>query len=229
MKDKYYKKLDLIRVVACISILFYHIGILKGGYLAVCTFFVLTGYFSVISYFKKENFSFKEYYKSKFKRIYLPVLIVVFLSIIITSLIKTINYTNFKPEVTSILLGYNNYWQLNANLDYFVRHISSPFMHLWFIAIILQFELVIPFILKGLDKISKKISKFLPCFLLLLFSLISYILFCVMVSKGNLMNAYYGTITRLFSITLGLLVGFIHVYYKPLTIKKNVIRNINYI
>lgn len=226
MKDKYYKKLDLIRVIACISILFYHIGILKGGYLAVCTFFVLTGYFSVVSFYKKKEFSFREYYINKFKKIYLPLLIVVFLTITVTSLIKTINYTNFKPEVTSILLGYNNYWQLNANLDYFVRHISSPFMHLWFIAIILQFELVIPFILKGLDKISKKISKFLPCFLLLLFSLISYILFCVMVSKGNLMNAYYGTITRLFSITLGLLVGFIHVYYKPLTIKKNVIRNI---
>ena len=49
MKDKYYKNLDLLRVIACISILFYHIGILKGGYLAVCTFFVLTGYFSVVS------------------------------------------------------------------------------------------------------------------------------------------------------------------------------------
>lgn len=226
MKDKYYKKLDLIRVIACISILFYHIGILKGGYLAVCTFFVLTGYFSVISYFKKEKFSFKEYYKNKLKRIYLPVLIVVFLSVLITSLIKFINYSNFKPEVTSILFGYNNYWQLNANLDYFVRHISSPFMHLWFIAIIMQFELVIPFILKGLDKIGKKISKLLPCVLLFLLSLSSYILFYIMVSKGSLMSAYYGTTTRLFSIFLGLLVGFIHVYYKPLIIKNNVIRNI---
>ncbi len=226
MKDKYYKKLDLIRVIACISILFYHIGILKGGYLAVCTFFVLTGYFSVVSFYKKKEFSFKEYYINKFKKIYFPLLIVVFLTITVTSLIKSINFTNYKPEVTSILFGYNNYWQLNANLDYFVRHISSPFMHLWFIAIILQFELVIPFILKGLDKISKKISKFLPCFLLLLFSLISYILFCVMVSKGNLMNAYYGTITRLFSITLGLLVGFIHVHYKPLIIKNYLFKNV---
>ena len=226
MKDKYYKKLDLIRVIACISILFYHIGILKGGYLAVCTFFVLTSYFSVVSFYKKNEFSFKEYYINKFKKIYLPLFIVVFLTIAVTSLIKSINFTNYKPEVTSILFGYNNYWQLDANLDYFVRHISSPFMHLWFIAIVLQFELIIPFVLKILDKTSKKINKFLPCFILFIISVVSYVLFYVEISNGNLMNAYYGSITRLFSLSLGLLIGFIHVHYKPLIIKNYLFKNV---
>ena len=226
MKDKYYKKLDLIRVIACISILFYHIGILKGGYLAVCTFFVLTSYFSVVSFYKKNEFSFKEYYINKFKKIYLPLFIVVFLTIAVTSLIKSINFTNYKPEVTSILFGYNNYWQLDANLDYFVRHISSPFMHLWFIAIVLQFELIIPFVLKILDNTSKKINKFLPCLILFIISVVSYVLFYIEISNGNLMNAYYGSITRLFSLTLGLLIGFIHVHYKPLIIKNYLFKNV---
>ena len=56
MNYKYYKRLDFIRVFSCLAVLLYHIGILKGGYLAVCTFFVLSGYLSVISSFKKEKF-----------------------------------------------------------------------------------------------------------------------------------------------------------------------------
>ena len=54
--NKYYKRLDIIRIFSCIAILFYHLGILKGGYLAVCTFFVLSGYLAVTTSFKKDKF-----------------------------------------------------------------------------------------------------------------------------------------------------------------------------
>ena len=53
---EYYKNLNIIRIISCIAVLFYHLGILKGGYLAVCTFFVLSGYLSCKSACKKENF-----------------------------------------------------------------------------------------------------------------------------------------------------------------------------
>ena len=142
----YIKGIGLTRVFACIAILLYHMNLLKGGYLAVCIFFVLTGFLSCISCFKKEKISFKDYYINKFKNIYIPLLVVVFLSISLVSLFSNINWFNLKPETTSVLLGYNNFWQLNANMDYFARHVSSPFMHLWYMGIILQFDLVFPFI-----------------------------------------------------------------------------------
>lgn len=223
--NKHYKNLDLIRVLACLAILFYHIGLLKGGYLAVCTFFVLTGYLSIVSSFKKEHFSLKEYYIGKFKRIYLPLLVVVFTAIAVISLVG-IDYVNLKPETTSVLLGYNNYWQLNANLDYFVRHISSPFMHLWYIAILLQFELVFPFIYVTLKTIGKKTCKWVPCVILALLGALSYLFFYDGVSNGNLMSAYYGTFTRAFSILFGLLLGLIHVYYKPAVLKGEIYKYI---
>ena len=53
---KEYRLLNVIRVIACLAVLLYHFNILKGGYLAVCTFFVLTGYLSCRSAFKKKNF-----------------------------------------------------------------------------------------------------------------------------------------------------------------------------
>ena len=73
---KVFKNINIIRVVACIAILLYHLGILKGGYLAVCVFFVLTGYLSCISAFRKEKFSFWEYYKKRILKIYVPLLLI---------------------------------------------------------------------------------------------------------------------------------------------------------
>ncbi|MBQ6282928.1 MAG: acyltransferase family protein [Bacilli bacterium] len=217
MEKKYYKNIDLIRVVSCLIILFYHLNILKGGYLVVCTFFVLSGYLSVLSASNKEKFSFKEYYKNKFINLYLPVLIVSFISIALISIIN-INWLNLKPETTSVLFGYNNYWQLNTNLDYFTRHIDSPFMHLWYIAILLQFELVFPIIYILLKKIGDKLHKFIPVFITLMLGVISYLYFYNLCDK-NIMIAYYDTFARSFSLLFGMSIGFIKIYYDSFTFK----------
>ena len=123
---KIYNKIDILKVISCIAILLYHLGLLKGGYLAVCTFFVISGFLNTISAFNKKDFKIKDYYLNRIKKLYIPLLIVVGITISITSLIKDINWINLKPETMSVLFGYNNFWQLHANLDYFTRHISSP-------------------------------------------------------------------------------------------------------
>ena len=216
---KYYKRLDLIRLISCFAVLFYHIGFLKGGYLAVCTFFVLSGYLSVVSAFNKEKFSIKDYYVNRVIKIYLPLLIVVSLSIVIVNAFTNFNWINLRPEVSSVLFGYNNYWQLNANLDYFVRNATSPFTHFWYIAILLQFELVFPIAFVLLKKIGDKIHKSIPCILMFGLGLASSIVFYMTISSGNIMQAYYGTFNRLFSLFLGLFLGFLHVYGRPLNFK----------
>ena len=161
-KINYYRKLDVIRIICAIAILFYHLGYMSGGYLAVCTFFVLSGYLAVVKNIKDDNFSLKKYYLKKIKKLYIPLLLVVFLSIAVVSNIPNTYWLNIKNETTSVLLGYNNYWQINANLDYFARHIDSPFMHLWYISILIQFDLVFPFIFMLLNKLKEKINNFMP-------------------------------------------------------------------
>ena len=209
---KYYRNLNLIRVVACIAVLLYHLKILKGGFLAVIVFFVLSGYLSTNKALKSEKFSFKDYYKTRFMRLYLPVLVVVFLTIFALSFFENISWLNLKPETTSVLLGYNNFWQLNANLDYFARHIDSPFMHLWYIAILLQFELVFPFMFVALKKLKEKASKFFPIVITISLGLISMAFFYKS-SLSNVMVAYYNTFARVFSLLFGVALGFIHSSY----------------
>lgn len=221
MKKTYYKKIDYIRVLLCLSVLFYHVGILKGGYLAVNCFFALSGYLAICSFLEKKKFSFKEYYSNRFKRIYLPLITVVFLTIAFLSFFPDIHWINLKPETTSVLLGYNNYWQINANLDYFVRNISSPFMHLWFIAIMIQIELVLPLFLLVLRKIDKKNTGTIPCIIIGLLSIGSCYLFLHYYYSGKIMMAYYDTFARLFSVLFGLLFGYISTLYDSFHLKSN--------
>ena len=216
---KYYKNIDIIRLLSCIAVLLYHLNILKGGYLAVCTFFVLSSYLSCISAFKKEKFNILEYYYNRIKKIYIPLIIVVFMSVSIVSILN-ISWLNLKPETTSVLLGYNNFWQLNANMDYFARHVSSPFMHLWYISILLQYDLIFPIIFKILRKVGDKISKIIPCIITIVYSVIVALFFYKSNLTQNMMITYYNTFTRIFSLLFGLSLGFIHSYYGELIPKK---------
>lgn len=220
MKEKkYFKNIDFVRLFACIMILLYHFDILKGGYLAVCTFFVLSGYFSCISLFNKEKVSLKEYYSNKILRLYLPLIVVVFISISCTSLFNK-TWLNLKPESTSIILGYNNYWQLSSSMDYFSSHINSPFIHLWYIAILLQFDLIFPYIFMLLKKVGDKFNKIIPCILIFILTVGSTIYFYISGINNNLMITYYSTFTRIFSLLFGVLMGFIYHYYGNLIPRK---------
>ena len=220
MKEKkYFKNIDFVRLFACIMILLYHFDILKGGYLAVCTFFVLSGYFSCISLFNKEKVSLKEYYSNKILRLYLPLIVVVFISITCTSLFNK-TWLNLKPESTSIILGYNNYWQLSSSMDYFSSHINSPFIHLWYIAILLQFDLIFPYIFMLLKKVGDKFNKIIPCILIFILTVGSTIYFYISGINNNLMITYYSTPTRIFSLLFGVLIGFIYHYYGNLIPRK---------
>ena len=208
--EKYRKRyygIDLLRIIACISVLFYHLNILPGGFLAVSMFFTLSGFLIVKSTFNKGEIKYKDYYSSKIKSIYLPILFVTLASVFVISLMPNANWFNFKPEVRSILLGFNNYWQLGANADYFARVISSPLTHLWFTSIILQFYLVAPFVFSLFKKCNEKIYKNSSILLITTLSVLSFYLFVRELLLGNTMTAYYGTLTRFFSLGFGVLVG----------------------
>ena len=215
---KYYIGLDIIRIISCIGVLLYHMGYLKGGFLAVCTFFVLTGYLSCISSVNKDKFSILNYYKNRLLQIYIPFACVVFLSIFVINLIPTINWLTLKPESISVLGGYNNYWQLSANMDYFARHVSSPFMHFWYIAILLQFELVFPILFVIFKKLGDKTKGLFPIIVTTILTIAATTYFYYMSTKDNIMVTYYDTLCRIFSICFGLLIGWIHAYYHSIKV-----------
>ena len=87
-------------------------------------------------------------------------------------------------------------------------------MHLWYMGIMLQFDLVFPFIFLGLRKLEDKFNKIVPCIVIFVLSILSMIFFLKSSIDQNIMFAYYNTFTRMFSILFGVLLAFIHQYYK---------------
>ena len=206
----YYKRIDIIRDISCILVLLYHLNILKGGFLAVCTFFVLSGYLSCMSALKNKDFSIKSYYLNRLKKIYLPLIIVAFITVIIAKLFPSINWINLKQETTSVVLGYNNFWQLNANLDYFTRNVNSPFMHFWYIAILLQFDLIFPIIVAVFKNIKSRAKDIMSTVIVFLLTIGATVLFYHMSQTQDIMIVYYNTFARSFSILFGVLLAMVH-------------------
>ncbi len=207
-----YKYFDVLRLLSCFMVLFYHLQLIPSGYLAVATFFTLSGYLSCLSLLRKEKVSLKSYYSHLFMRIYLPFVVIVFITLSVLSFFPDVSWLTLKPETTSVLLGYNNFWQLGANLDYFARHVDSPFMHFWYISILLQFDLVFPFIYLIFKKIGEKVHKIFPILFSFLLGVASF-LFFVFTNKNQLMFSYYHTFTRVFSLFFGVSLAFVHFYY----------------
>ena len=214
------KKIEYLRALSCIAVFLYHLGVLKGGYLAVGSFFVLSGYFTASSLMKRRKHLVGRYYLNRFLGLYLPMLIFVFVTVCVVSLFSNYNWVNLKNETSSVLLGYNNYWQLSADQDYFVRNTASPFMHMWYLSILLQFELIFPLLYLPLKKLAVKFNALLPFYVMSFLNVAGFLLFSIEMSTGRVMAAYYGSFSRCFSLFLGVLLALFHQRMEPLVFEQ---------
>ena len=200
-----YEYIDVLRTVLCIAVLLYHLELLKGGFFAVCGFLTMSGYFLTRS-LDKNDLSLRRHYGKRLKAIYLPLIVTVF-STLLACKVFDIFWVTMKPEVNSVLFGYNNFYQILVNTDYFASSKDTPFLHLWYSSIVLQTELFYPLIFVSIGFISKLCSKrsktidpaVLSLFILTVSVIYSYISF----SQKDLNAFYYGTIERLMSFFFG--------------------------
>lgn len=195
--------LDIMRAYLCIAVFLYHLGLIGGGYLAVCGFFVLSGYLTCTKLLETEELSLKEYYRSRAARLWIPLAVTVFVTGAVLALIPDALWVSLRAESRSVLLGYNNFWQIGANLDYFARHTDSPFMHLWYISILMQFELLFPLLFLLLKKAEKKTGKDLKLPVFLVLSVFGACAFVISDASASPMTTYYSTFSRIFSLLFG--------------------------
>ena len=202
--------LDVLRIICTVAVLVYHINpeLIPGGFLAVCSFLVLHGYLFVVSSANKEHFNIIDYYKKRIIRLYLPMALVVFITLYAVSLFPDLMWLNKKPESLSVLAGTNNWWQITAGQSYFSRVTNSPFTHMWYISLLLQAEIIVPLIYVGF-KLATRYIKFI--FIWGLFVLITIYTMTIIPTliRNNApeMRIYFGTDARIFSIFLGMCLG----------------------
>lgn len=208
------KGLDMLKGIAIIGIFLYHLipSIFPGGFLGVPLFFVLSGYLMFVtstSYLDTETFPVLDYYKKRISRIIPPLFVMVMLVCGAMTLMKSRQMIGIREQILSIFLGYNNWWQIEQDASYF-SHLTnaSPFTHLWFLGVEMQFYLLWPLLFFLYKKLYKHAGAKYACLLFPVLAVFSLAAMLVQYHPGDdPSRVYYGTDTMGFSLFLGMSLG----------------------
>ncbi|MCJ1656777.1 acyltransferase family protein [Staphylococcus sp. NRL 16/872] len=212
-KMRYMPGLDGLRAIAVIGIIIYHLNRqwLKGGFLGVDTFFVISGYLITSLLLKEyeENgiINLKRFWIRRIKRLLPAVLALLIVIGLATLIFEPQQIVRVKHDMFAALFYVSNWWYIAKDVNYFEQFSFMPLKHLWSLAIEEQFYLFFPFVLVILLLTIKKYKNVTLIFWII--SLIS-LLAMVIISQPNVgySRVYFGTDTRLQTLLLGVILAF---------------------
>ena len=207
--------LDALRTLAIVGVTLFHIfpDVVRGGYLGVSLFFVLTGYLLAYTTERERlsgGFSLGHYLLKRLLRLYPALVVVLFVTLGVYSLMLPETVMDMRAEVTSVALGYNNWWQIAAHADYFTRIANaSPFTHLWFMGIELQYAFLLwPLLFLLHTLVSHCLGKGAGIAVIAALGFGTAVLMPLSYQMGaDVTRLYYGTDTRVFALLLGAAMG----------------------
>ena len=156
---RYRPEIDGLRAIAVVAVVLFHARIgLRGGYIGVDVFFVISG-FLITSLIVKDlqdgKFSLANFWERRVRRI-IPAAVVMVLATLVTGwfLLMPADY---------VLLGHSAVWQavFGANFHFWLNtnYFAGPaeeqaLLHTWSLAVEEQFYLLFPLILFGLSRLA---------------------------------------------------------------------------
>ena len=155
MKIKYRPELDGLRALAVLAVMIYHTDdkLLRGGYIGVDIFFVISGFLITSIILKEINinskFSFYNFYERRFRRIIPALIIVIFFSIIASWFILTpTSFVDFAKSIQYTLLFSSNFFFYFSEIEYAAESsLLKPLLHTWSLAIEEQYYLLFPILI----------------------------------------------------------------------------------
>ena len=153
----YRKELDGLRALAVIGVLFYHsnlgfkgITLMRGGYLGVDIFFVLSGFLItgiIRNGLDNHDFTFRNFYVRRIKRIvpaYFFILAIV--AVGAYAIILPSELVKFAESLKSALYFGSNYFFYREDSYTAASSIHKPLLHTWSLSVEWQFYIVYPFL-----------------------------------------------------------------------------------
>lgn len=206
--------LDSFRGLAVVCVLLFHFNIFPNGFLGVEIFFVVSGYIItfllVQEWMGTKKINLKDFYARRIARIYPPLLLMVLTTTLLFVNFPIISITNkFFSEVRYTAFGLTNWYELFHNSGYWENGVKSPLLHVWSLAIELQFYFFYPLIYKlffnkkmSNNDFKKRFILLISTFICLLFTLTFFLSYHL-----NFNTLYYATFSRISSFFIGGLMG----------------------
>jgi peptidoglycan/LPS O-acetylase OafA/YrhL len=220
LKIKYRPEIDGLRAIAIIAVIFYHSQItifnfkpFKGGFIGVDIFFVISGYL-ITSIILKElistgNFSFKNFYKRRIRRIYPALLFImlIFLPIAWICLLPNSLIDFSKSILYSLGFNSNFYFYYSGQQYDNESSLLKPFLHTWSLSVEEQYYFFFPIIIFIIFKYLRKY--------LLIILIISFIISLQLsdwLSKNYPSLNFYFLITRVWEFFAGSILAYFEIH-----------------
>jgi peptidoglycan/LPS O-acetylase OafA/YrhL len=147
----YLPGLDGIRALAVLGVLLYHGDLtwMRGGFLGVDVFFVLSGFLIttliVEEYNRSGRINFKRFYLARARRLLPALLLMLVIVGMLAAFIYRDSAAQFRADAIASLFYVTNWWYVISDASYFEAIGRPPFLqHLWSLAVEEQFYLLWP-------------------------------------------------------------------------------------
>ena len=202
--------IDGLRGLALVAVLLYHAapGTVRGGFLGVESFFVLSGYLLTALLLDEHRRTGRidrvGYAQRRLRRIYPGLIVLLAALVVVVPLADYADSHRLPLDVLSSLFGLTN-WRLIADGTSYFAHLGNPsyVRHLWSIAIELQFYVLCPFLVGWIARRRPATA----IRVLVAGIATSASLMAVLYRSPDPSRAYFGTDTRMGALLAGCLVA----------------------
>tara|TARA_Y100000296_G_scaffold57290_1_gene65703 strand:+ start:5799 stop:7673 length:1875 start_codon:yes stop_codon:yes gene_type:complete len=153
IKHSQRKDIQGLRALAVLSVVIFHISPanLKGGYLGVDVFFVISGYLIIGQIWRgleSNEFSFTNFYSKRFRRLFPSFAVVAIVTTLFAYMMMLpVEYKTYIHSLLASSLYVSNYWFYSQS-GYFANALEfAPLLHTWSLSVEEQFYLIFPFIM----------------------------------------------------------------------------------
>ena len=231
MRLSYRPEIDGLRGISIILVILYHLKIsvknqnlFEFGYLGVDIFFVISGYLIgriVLKKISEKNFSFKNFYENRARRLLPALIFTIFLSLFLAiTFLLPIDLIDYAKSILSTIFFTSNFFFFFTDIQYDAKNsLLLPLLHTWSLSVEEQFYLFFPI---TIFLIIKYFQKFL-LFFIVLGVFLSLILAEFIDSNISKSLNFFLLPTRIWELLIGTLIAFLELKKKHVVnkFKKN--------
>jgi peptidoglycan/LPS O-acetylase OafA/YrhL len=213
--NHYLAGLDGLRAFAVIVVIAYHLlpGVIKGGYIGVDVFFVISGFLItsllIREHVEKGTINLRQFWVRRARRLLPALLIVIGITSTIALIIGGDILVGLGRQILGALTFSNNWVEITAGANYFNSSSMHLFTNFWSLAVEEQFYALWPFIIITILTIATLVRRYRIGLTISVFlSITSASLMYILYNSNDATRVYYGSDTHAFGLMVGAALAF---------------------